>query len=583
MFSAQTRTLLPLCCAVVACVLVAGCTSETVAEDPPQATGGGGTAETVSSTATGGSSSVGSGGAGGAGGATAFEFVEDFADTEHVDLDETTAHIDVTGGGIAAGQPIELEGVGDGDEPYAPEGPAELAAGEHAFSSITVADILIGDGDLTLRATGDVSFETGSDVFVDGDLLIVAGGAITFAGPVEVSGTLTIVQPGTAGVLFTGSDAFVHTSDTDAEDSGDIRIHSRGEVRVDGGAIVHTGKATGDGVRSGSLEVRAYGDIVLDDDGYFETHLGAGSSGGIALYTEGDLLMDRESYLITIGHDAGITVRAMGGIELRNDSYFITDTGGPIDVVAEGALLLEADSYFIADDDGPQPPDIEVTAASVTLLQASYLIAGDGGPGVRGGNVTVRVAGDVVLDELSYFISGVGPCAAGGTVTLEAEGGLLLAGDSYLIAGNSSAGEGCSATEGGDVLVTIGGTTDVQDTSDLLAGDGAPAGTVTVTEDADIVVAPIDAGLRSTLEVRSLPITTLVEPAVILEATATWLLPNDTSGAVTLLFGEGEPLALEDAVGAALPSGWRYHATLTTRMFDTAALDTIRLRYAAAP
>jgi hypothetical protein len=525
--------------------------------------------------------------------------VEDFKDTTLVDPALTTATIDTSSSGFArATAPLTLTSTASGREgAFAPAASMALSAGVHDFSSIDINAVSVtSPGDLTLLVTGPIHLHgRGALLNVSGSLTIIAGDLVQIDdGCISATGNITLHQIGSQGIIVSGPSSMngeIFTkSPTGAGGSGSIQVWTRGSLQLGANGYLTTGRTNDPNGRSGTIEVRAYGDVLVGPhDAYFISGDSLGTNGGIYVYTEGRLVLDNNSYLIagrgntTQSAKGDIIVRAKGTVELNNGSYFISAPGGTIDVNTEQSLTVQDGSYFITGSMGAPsavPPPITVRARSFKLAPGmaagtdSYLQS------TSPGDIDVDLLEDAVMTGASGLNAGNGTCKPGGNIRMRAQGSIQVLGASQITGGKSTANVGCAPQHGGNVDLIAGMTVTTSVAGNIIAGTGTPTGAVSIMSHAGYLFGDLDAHLTSSSSVTSIAIHRGSQSLIGFRLFAT--LPPLFSGARLLLSPAGtlqDLLPAEDLVGKPLPDGFKYRVLLESRMFDGTSLDGFAITY----
>ena len=106
-------------------------------------------------------------------------------------------------------------------------------------------------------------------------------------------------------------------------------------------------------------------------------------------------------------------------------------------------------------------------------------------------------------------------------------------------------------------------------------------GPIDITESTGETV-PVDPQVRRTWHVTSIMIPITTGTDTVTAAEATWVLGMGTPAGELLIAPDGTGMSFApatEAIGTTLPSGWRLRATMTTRLFDAAKLDRVRVAW----
>jgi len=480
---------------------------------------------------------------------------------------ETTANVDplaaaVVVDGVARGPIVPIPEPLAGTERLVVSGDGDLAPGRHVLRSVEVVGSATVAGDLALDLAGPLRVADGATLVVEGDLTVVVGGAVTVEGAVEVRGAIAIAQPTSAGLALVGG--LVRSLAT----PGGLRIDTRGGLTLDRSTIETRGET------SPELLVRAYGDLVLSEGSQVQAGSPSGDRGRVTLQTEGSLLAD-DACVIGGRGPGGTTVVRVGGDLGLTRGVSLQAGGRRLDVVVAGALEASGESRLWCQTDEEGPCDLLVTADTVVLEADSSLATEDSGFD-RAGNVAVSTASDLRVATGSSVRAGDGRCADGGSIELRSGGRIEVATVQVGTARGPSDGEpdcpdGRTGASGSLVAAAAGA---------VELGVVQGGGSTTVIEGADLSIR-VDPGLWPEVELRSVGLSVEVpDPTVVTAAAAT--LDERTAPIVVELSGNGTEdgfVPLDRAAGEALLPGWRYRATIPTRMFDSPGLDTIRVEY----
>lgn len=490
------------------------------------------------------------------------QFVETFDTTGNVDAAATNA---LVADGLVRGAITSLGDPGTGAAGgLVVQNDGDLPPGSYELASLEVLGDTTVAGDLTLRVSGAVRVAEDARLTVEGDLTVVLGGVLRVEGTARVLGSVWVEQPTDAGIEITGD---VSANSYDDDEVASLSIDTRGPIRIVGGQLRGRGTAT--------ASVRTYGDVTLDE-GFLESE-----EGDFRLDTEGDVTISNRSFLGAASEGGAAVVRGLADLQIIDSSFLRAGGGGGVDVVIHGALSVTQRSFLHCSNRSVAPCDVLVTAGSVRVEDASWIESPEAYD-APAGQVSIAAAGDVEVLDDGWIAAGDGYCMNGGSITIRSGGDVSTAagtvrGGASWPSDTNPEGEACTdgrtqAQAAGIVLIEAAGA--------VVLGDTKNVGSLTIVEDGELEVVP-DAGVRSVAVVTSLGLPLEVANGRVLtvraDHTADPAMPVRVEGSPDGTpegFGE-----LGSLVGDRLSSGWRYRAHLTTRMFDSPALDTIEVEY----
>ncbi|MCK6550738.1 hypothetical protein L6R52_33180 [Myxococcota bacterium] len=533
-------------------------------------------------------------------GACPCTFTEEFADATRLDPGATTASIDPSGtGAVIAAAPLTFAPLGLGlAGVYAPPGNDTLAAGTYDFTTFTISsgNSTFVPGNLTVSTTGDFRVENGS-LAVAGHLTILAGGEVVIdCSGVSATGDITIQAPGTAGIQIDcalaapGARVFTDSTSITGGDSGDITMWTRGAITLGNYAMVTTGECGDASGHTGSIELRAYGDVSIGRQTLVGTRDSWGVNGDLSIATEGDLVIHGASN-VTAGLSRGLvhaggTVRlnAAGNVEVHDVSYVTSSPAGDVRITSANEVLVDGDANVSTRRNGTTPTTIAIRGRAVRLSGGSnpngggFIIAAESLAG--GGRIVVDARELISLRDGSFVGISDTECTPGGDITLRSGGVIEILDFSSLDAGSSYLGTGCSAGAGGHIVQRATGLITIGPFAFLSAGDGTPMGTITTTpSDATYVFGVLDAQLVTRAVATSIGLP--------LESNVARTVTGYTFGPTVPALGVEAALALapdgqtwvDPAPLLVLDPGWRYRVTITPRMFDAVGVDALTVDY----
>ena len=134
--------------------------------------------------------------------------------------------------------------------------------------------------------------------------------------------------------------------------------------------------------------------------------------------------------------------------------------------------------------------------------------------------------------------------------------------------------------DGGDVTLLAGGTYAADATASVLAGAGANTGTVTAAGGQNVMVGPIDPGLITWTTIQSAARDVEGPEAVFEGAVLTGAQERTEQAVVEIsLDGSNTWVAVADAIGEPLSTGWKYRVRMPTGQFDATELDRVEITY----
>ena len=314
-----------------------------------------------------------------------------------------------------------------------------------------------GDGMVDIISTHDGGRQRRSGAGPSGQVVIRAG-ELAVAGEGDLGSTRisTVSTDGSAGGIDIGvsgaADLRRMTVRTEAPADGDggaIRLHAGGEVRLRDSVIETSSRGAG---RAGDIAVEGAAIRLLasdgqrsDDEAWFSRiasdGLDTGAAGNVALRATGAVSLEGFTSVRATGQfdsDAGRVEIAAGSLSLTgseagrsevNTTTYGSGRGGEIVLRISGPIELRRGGQVHSDTYGPSD------AGTVTIDAGSLLVQNDGaaastrvgtsanpvarGRGGSAGNVTIRLAGDLLLRSGGFITSQAGSGAAG-SVRIEA-------------------------------------------------------------------------------------------------------------------------------------------------------------------
>jgi hypothetical protein len=347
--------------------------------------------------------------------------------------------------------------------------------------------------------------------------------------------------------------------------TGDAVFHAHGNVEMRAGLIES---------QTGGVYIRAYGSVLLD-----RVEVRAGPGKPVIIEAEGDILIEN-SRVIASGVLADLVIRTRDRLFITNGSSIVCGSAARCVFEVEDEMQLDLASSI--DTGNESKTDVEVLAGRLNVLDDSTIDTNDTSFGVPAGDISIRTA-DLLEVQNSELTASDGGCVAGGDITI-ASGGEIQLSNACFRGGDWVRDPGkpvCTNGPGGNVhvryqdFVSLG---DPRDGCELggVGGTGNPAGEV-VFEHADLTVdAHVD--MENAVVVTSLPI----DETFTVAAQEATLDIDPGARAVVQISPDGSEAGfapIHTAVGRTLARGWRFRAILTARMFSGVALDRLVLSY----
>jgi filamentous hemagglutinin family protein len=270
---------------------------------------------------------------------------------------------------------------------------------------------------------------------VNGDGKSLTNGAVTIGGPVVVTGGGNFVAGGTS-FTTTAATTTTTTGGTIATSDGNVTITSTGAIAIGANVDTHGGgfSATGtsyaatanisdDGVSTGSNELSinttsGSGSLATIDI-TVPLSWTAGTGRSIVIEGGGD---------VTLESTASITANGGGALPI---SLYTTGTVAPngatsYNSVTVNGTVTTAGAFVSAGGNFTLGPSVALTAASVTLDNASTAVNGDGKPLTNG---AVTIGGPVVVTGGGNFVAGGTSFTTTAATTTTTTGGTIATSD----------------------------------------------------------------------------------------------------------------------------------------------------------
>ena len=274
--------------------------------------------------------------------------------------------------------------------------------------------------------------------------------------------------------------------------AGDVDIAASGNVRLHGSSVTSKALISTDDVSSGAIRVRAGKALRLEDSDIGSLSSGAARAGDIALeaaeidlattpWTEASDAPEPSTLVTSFNYQSGaagnISLRAAGPITMNGHSFILTGTrssgGGRVEIEAAslsmagsaettplinsyafygqaGDVVLKiADSITLRGGARVESYSEEGGNAGAVLIEAGSLLIQDGGSGVSassysggqdGGNIAIRLAGDLQVRDGGSISSDSKGFGAAGSILIEAA--------NVTVAGQSEEGDQSSISAG---------------------------------------------------------------------------------------------------------------------------------------
>jgi len=505
-------------------------------------------------------------------------FIESFEDDQWWD-EASSAVLDLDSGRLLSTARWEIdEDAGDEvDNALVVTENQSLDPGSYAYSDVLIEGATLSvDGDLTLRVGGDFVARDEARLNVSGALTLVVAGRIDLGCAIISSvGDLTIHQPGDEGIVMDcaervgdiGEAAF-HTIRGLEGPHGDVVVQTRGSITMLNNGYMYTGNNQVTGL-GGSLHVRAYGDIRLANDSYLIGGNRGTTNLATEVWTEGELELRGDSYLISnsVGFGALVRVRTGAGIRLVDDSYIINNGGGFTEIESDGDIVLERESYITGRGGEENPHQTRITGASV-YVDSSYISAVGSSPVNFGGSLEIVAADAFTCINDCVLESGGEQCGTPGSLRVQTNGTATFD-TAFLLYTAPRIDASCVDHTPSEVVVRSGGAR-VEDGLEILGVDTP----VLESNLGSIGLTAVDAVVIRR-HASSVPITTVFRSDVVTNVEV------DAHGVVrtSALTADGDPVAADSFVGAALSPGWRYVFEADGRFFDDAWVDELRVTF----
>ena len=419
-------------------------------------------------------------------------------------------------------------------------GPIQVKAGAglEVVGAASIANVAIGPGaragDVNLNLGGDLTLGTGTSIVtsglsggnagsiaIAGRNLSLAGGSYVSSGSLDNQGSAGNVQLTATGTVSLDGGSYVSANTYSDADGGAIQLRAQ-TVNLSNGSFLSSTAYEGR-ANAGGIDVAASNQITLAGGASIGSGTQAAGRGGLVRVAAPSISLGGQSLIYTTASSAGsgdagnVEISAPTQLKLSegslvdSSSYSLLGNAGSISVTAgsiamdhgsmasrsalpegsgqAGAIRLQASGAVSLANDSLISTStlsagnaglVRVEAASMLLDHASLLsLAGTGSRG-RGGNVELRLSGDLTArsGSLGTTTFGSGP---GGTVSLQAHD---ITFDGALAGISAAAAAGSS----GQV-----GSIDIQASGKLSLTNGASLG----TSNAATVVNP--AALQSSL------------------------------------------------------------------------------------
>ncbi len=214
---------------------------------------------------------------------------------------------------------------------------------------------------------------------------------------------------------------------------------------------------------SGNITLSAAGPVAVPTNYFLDAHSAAGKGGNVAI-TAGSLTVASGAGIRT---DAAAAGKAAGNVTLTTTSGGTTFTSASINAASTsgasgkitasltGGLSLDTSTFDTSSTSGTAG-NIDINAASLSLVNNSAIHAAGGTAGNAGGNITVHTTGNIAISQTGTNES-LGTFSAtgnGGNITLTSDSGAVTLQRALIDASGGYNGNGVAAIgHAGDVTI----------------------------------------------------------------------------------------------------------------------------------
>jgi filamentous hemagglutinin family protein len=346
------------------------------------------------------------------------------------------------------------------------------------YSSQPAGDISVAAGTLLINGEG---FNTGNGTGISSSTLAAGN-----AGTVHVSaGSLLLEGGDTNG--FAGIEAYTKGSGA----GGQVTIDVSGETALTNGSSIRSntyasGNAGGVSLTSGSLEIDALGHTITETAIEADTY-GTGNGGDVNVSTQ-SLTITGVPVNVAVGIESvaekgsegasgEVNVSVAGNATLSNSGGITTDSlvgalgkAGQVNVQVGGTLTILSDATISSSTEGAgNAGNVTVNAAIIdiqgdpadgdTTIQAASSGAGNAGDvSVRAGTLTIDGGGNFAGISSEVGAPGAVPAGAGGQVTVTVAGNLILSDGGLITSTSAGLGPAGDVNITADNIMITGGT-----------------------------------------------------------------------------------------------------------------------------